>query len=257
MRIARDLSIYNEATGFSVHARGLGGLDRSAIDDDMERCVRDGLVVPVELVQDDSLQVRVVVGDLTPAEAEEWVGRVVAWLRVPDGSLAVEGGFDPDTEDDGEFVKYVDVPPGDYRVEVLTYLHGINGDYCLGELEGEHDSLGAWFRRTRPDTPMPAWAKAMFADEPSLDPGHEDEWDAYAEEIEALSDDEERELYGEGLIDFLVHLTPLGEGGVADASPLGEDGWFAIDTGARRPERFPLGIPFEPDPSEDEDDEED
>jgi hypothetical protein len=218
----------------------MGGLTREEISDDLEGSVAKGLVIPIELVQDDPLLVRVVLGDLLPEEEREWVGRVVATLRVPCGSLAVEGGLDPRSDDDSEFVEYVDVPPGDYRVEVLTYLHGINGDYCISDrLDGER--IGPWFRRTRPDTEMPFWLKLLLGYEPEHDPGHEAEWDEFAEYVEGLPTKEHDELFdSESVLDFVVRLTPL-EGDV-EVSELDEGGWFAIDTGARKPDLCPLGI---------------
>jgi hypothetical protein len=243
MREYTDLAIYNEATGFSIHPRGMGGLDREQLDANLRENVERGLVIPVELVQDDPLIVRVVLGDLTPEEESEWVGRIVHTLRVPCGSLAVEGGLDPSTDDESEYVLFVDVPPGDYRVEVLTYLHGINSDYCVSELSKE--KLGTWFRRTRPNAEMPLWLKLYLVDEPDADPGHEKEWEAYADEIDSLSESEYDALMGsQGFLDFVIHLTPLAEA-ADDAAPESEpteEGWFDIDTGARRPELCPLGI---------------
>lgn len=249
MRVSHDVSVYNEATGFSVHPRGMGGFTRAELDEDLDRFVREGLLIPIELVQDDSILVRVVLGDLTPAEEEEWVGRVEWMLKIPCGSLAVEGGLDPSTQDDDDYVRFVEVPPGDYRVEVLTYLHGINGDYCIDEVNDE--PLGAWFRRTRPDEEMPIWLKMTLADEPDEDPGFEDTWDEYEDYLGNLPREEYDRLHEENvLVDFVVRLTPL-EGDMGEPE-LGEEGWFAIDTGARKPERFPLGIPYEG-PLDDED----
>ena len=240
MRHSTDLSVYNEATGFSLHARGVGGLTRETLSDDLLASVRDGLVIPVELVQDDSLLVRVVLGDLTEAEEAEWVGRIVWKLRVPCGSLAVEGGLDPRIEDEDDFVRFVDVPPGDYRVEVLTYLHGVNGTYCVADLLTD-EPLGAWFRRTRPGVTMPTWLKMELLEEPEADPGHEREWEEFAEYVDRLSPKQYDRLFEEErLVDFVVRLTPLeGEMGEPECS---EHGWFAIDAGARKPERCPLGI---------------
>lgn len=256
MRQSTDLSIYNEATGFSVHARGMGGLTREALDADLVRHVREGLVIPVALVQDDPLLVRVVLGDLTPEEDEEWVGRVVSTLRIPCGTLAVEGGLDPRVDDEEAeeegYVKYVEVPPGDYTVEILTYLHGINGEYCVEDAL-KKERPGAWFRRTRPDTPMPKWLELWLSDEPGDDPGHKKEWEEFAEYVEGLSEEEHDARFGsKPLIDFVIRLTQLeGEGEVSES---GEDGWFEIDTGARKPDRFPLGLPeFEGDDDEETD----
>lgn len=171
------------------------------------------------------------------------IGRIVWKLRIPCGSLAVEGGLDPRGTDEDDFVQFVDVPPGDYRVEVLTYLHGINGDYCIDEFLKE-EPLGTWFRRTRPDTPMPMWMKLALCEYPEWGPGHEEEWEKFDEYLDGLSMKNYDKLIDDcHTIGFVVRLTPLED----DAMELeiDDDGWFAIDKGARKPERCPLGIPSE------------
>lgn len=242
MRRCVDISVYNESTGFSLHPRSMGGLDREALDKDLIESVRAGLVIPVELVQDDPLLVRLVLGDLSQAEEEEWVGRIVWKLQIPCGSLAVEGGLDPRTTDEDDFVQFLDVPAGDYRVEVLTYLHGVNGDYCIGDLLRK-EPLGAWFRKTRPNTAMPIWMKLMLSEEPEGDPGHEEEWEKFSEYLDGLSMKKYDQLLDENqMIDFVVRLTRLEDDGLELV--VGDEGWFAIDTGARKPELCPLGIRF-------------
>jgi hypothetical protein len=243
MRLSKDISVYNEATGFSLHSRSMGGLDREALSDNLLQSVKDGLVIPIELVQDDPLSVRVVIGDLTEAEEAEWVGRIVWKLRIPCGSLAVEGGLDPRCTDEDDFVQFIDIPAGDYRVEVLTYVHGVNGDYCISDFLKD-EAMGTWFRRTRPDTPMPMWMKLGFSEEPELDPGHEEEWEKFGEYLDGLSMKKYDKLVDDiHLLDFIVRLTPLEDDTIE--LEIGEDGWFAIDTGARKPELCPLGINFE------------
>jgi hypothetical protein len=224
----QDLSVYNEATGFTIHSGSMNGNTREELDEDLCQSVRDGLVIPIELVQDNSLVVRVLVNeDLTPEEDEEWVGKIVSKLQVPCGKLVVEGGFDPDTEDDDEFTASMQIPPGDYRVEVYALFYGINGDYCCGAEEiGE--PLGTWFRRTRPGVEVPDVLKAIFGDEPELDPGHEDEWEETDGEMESDQ------------VDFIIRLTPLVE--ELPALVLREECWFEINVGARKPERCPIGV---------------
>src|SRR5688572_22892581 len=114
MRFSRDLSIYNEATGFSIHPRGMGGMTREELGEDLPRHVWEGLVIPVSLEQDSCLRVRVVIGDLTADEEGQWVGRIAWKLTIPCGTLAVEGGLDPRVSDEDRFVQFVEVPPGDY-----------------------------------------------------------------------------------------------------------------------------------------------
>src|SRR5688500_2595894 len=127
-----DLSIYNEACGFSIHSKSMCGKTREELVEDTLFYVRQGVVIPIQLVQDDPFTVRGLLGELSEAEEQEWVGKIEWKLKVPCGVLAIEGGLDPDTEDepeedDNKYVYFVDIPSGDYRVVVYTYFHSING----------------------------------------------------------------------------------------------------------------------------------
>jgi hypothetical protein len=230
-----DLEVYNEATGFMIASAGLCGGDYSSVDPGDERwldAVRDGVFLPFELVQDDPFILRVVLDEpLNVQEQAEWVGCTRHKLRVPDGRLVVIGGGVGylEGEDMTDFTCFLDVPPGDYLAELYTYFHGINGEYCL-DGAGPPEPIGAYFRRTRPGEPFPLWLHNECAEEPEADPGHEDEW------MDAEEDyDSEQPPY----VGFLLRLSPLTE--VPELPPM-RDGWFAIGSGARRPEVCPVGV---------------
>jgi len=230
-----DLDVYNEATGFMIASAGLCGSDYSETesgDEDWLRAIEEGVFLPFELVQDDPFIIRVVLDEpLSAQEEAEWVGRTRHKLQIPDGRLVVIGGG-PEYlwgEDMEEYTRFLDVPPGTYLAEVYSYLQGVNGDYCLGEVEPA-EPIGSYFRRTRPSKPMPLWLRNECVDDPEADPGHDEEW----EEVEADYETEQPPY-----VHFLLRLSPL-----VDEPPLPalEDGWIAVGQGARRPEVCPLGL---------------
>jgi predicted DNA-binding WGR domain protein len=236
-----DWYVYNEATGFSFTHEGLGGRGIDGGGKAWMAAVKRGDIIPIELVQDDPFNVRIVVsGELEPAEAEEWVGRFDAKLRVPDGRFVVGGGseyvmeaFDEEPEYMREYVRHIAIPPGEYRASVYTYMGSVNGRACLQAARGgdEPDPLGEWFRRTRPGEAFPPWLHNDCVIDPAEDPGHETEWKK-AKKVDDPND----------YIDFLIHLTPLARNERLDMPEPGGDGWFSYVTESRVPERIPLGI---------------
>jgi len=218
-----------------IASAGLCGGDYSSVgaeDDEWLEAVKDGVFLPFMLVQDDPFIIRVVIDEpLTAQEQSEWVGCTRHKLRIPDGRLVVIGGG-PEYlwgEDMEEFTRFLDVPPGDYLAELYTFLHGINGEYCL-DGAGPEEPIGSYFRRTRPGEPFPLWLRNECADDPHADPGHDEEW----EDAEADYDTEQPTYIG-----FLLRLTALeGEPEV----PAMQDAWFKIGEGARRPAVCPVGV---------------
>jgi hypothetical protein len=236
----KDLYIYNEACGFSLHSKEMGGLSRRDLVLDLPGKVAEGWVIPVELVQDDSFHVRVVMGDLTQDEEEQWVARLEWKLRIPDGCLSIEGGLDPETRDTDDFVRFIEVPPGNYRVEIYTYLTGMNGRACREAMKSSK-TLGEWFRRTRPNETMPDWLMHQISTYPREDPGLERNWEALAMTCESLA--LEKRVEENPTIDFLVRLSPFEH--ELPAPPANIDGWFHYAANVRMPELFPLGIMVE------------
>jgi predicted DNA-binding WGR domain protein len=238
--IRADLSVYNEATAFLVTSASMAGKELDPRDAKWKKAVEAGDLLPVELVQDDSFIIRLVVGELGPEEEEEWVGRIAWKLRVPDGKLAVAGGFElvmEPVEGGGgsdylqslDALRVVDVPPGEYRAELLAFLNGVNGHWLLDHASPEKEPIGAWFRRTRPKEKFPPWLRRWCRSDPDMDPGHEAEW-AKGKEKETKSE----------AVDFLLRLAPLA--GELSLPAIGE-GCFGLDAfEARKPARCPLGI---------------
>ncbi len=230
-----DLHVDNEACGFLIGSASLhgGAYSRSIEGDALWLAgIAAGDFLPFELVQDDGFVIRVVIDEpLSEQEGDEWVGRTRHKLRVPDGRLVVAGGCQEFLagEEVDDFTASLDVPPGDYLAEVYSYYHGVNGESCLREA-GPDEPIAAYFRRTRPGEPFPPWLRDLCADDPRLDPGHEEEW-----REEKVDYDAEKPDY----VGFLVRLSPLRED---PPPPAIERGWIAVGQGARRPAACPLGL---------------
>ncbi|HSC28698.1 MAG TPA: WGR domain-containing protein [Vicinamibacterales bacterium] len=243
----KDLYVYNEATGFVITSKRVGGKGIDGGSERWHKAVRTGDLIPIELTQDDPFFIRVVVGGgLEPQEAEEWVGRLDWKLRVPDGNLVVCGGaeyvmeeFEGDeSEYLSEYVRHVKIARGDYRATVYMYFGGVNGRSCLSVARDgdEPDPLGEWFRRTRPDEEFPAWLHNDCVADPDEDPGHEETWKRMKEVPDP----------NENYVDFLLHLTPLEPAVKVTMPPIaeegGESGWFCQPFVCRVPDRIPLGL---------------
>lgn len=246
MGIRRDVYVYNESTGLIVTSAGLAA---DARGDDVElgapgdkawkKAVQSGLVLPVELVQDDPVVVRVIVGeDLTDEEQAEWVGRLESTLVVDDGRLALCGGLDlleEGLESADDYVQVLDVPAGTYRATLYAQLPGLNGEHLFGRAAGKRkkaEALGAYFRRTRAKKKFPAWLQAWCVAYPDKDPGHEAEWR-----------EKTRPEDGREVVDFVLHLQPLRARQKAEAAKIDKDGFVGLDAWeVRAPEECPLGL---------------
>ncbi len=237
----QDRYVDNDSGAYSILPSYV--IDR-VIEDDRENDA--GFVASHEailqmLVGDSSFVARIVVDEpLTEAEETEWIARVRWPLHVPCGKLLISGGFDPDTisylvEDESSFVE---VPPGDYVVEVFTYLNTMNGR-VFRKRWGDDGRLGAWFRRDFPDRAFPTWVASELYWAPKEDPGHEAVWKDIAASLRAgMLQIESKPMAWVGVV---VHL--IRDESPEDLSTPQDDGFFAEDAGLRRLERFPLGIP--------------
>ncbi|MEW6126454.1 MAG: hypothetical protein AB1757_05400 [Acidobacteriota bacterium] len=137
-----------------------------------------GAMMPMDLYQDDGYLVRVVIGDLNEQESAEWTARARWHLKVPCGKLLITGALDNDDEfepiKDGDkfwLGGYVEIEPGEYLVEVLSYAPG-DLSTGWGQIEN-HDGKGLfrptagikpekpldYFKRTRPNEEAPAWIR--------------------------------------------------------------------------------------------------
>jgi hypothetical protein len=208
-----DVSIYNDSNGFALWAAGKDGKPvpelaqgdaRTA--DGLRRLARQGVVVPLQLAQDDGFTTRFLLGEADPQEAGEWVGRCVARLILPEGRLGYNGAV-------------LEVPPGEYRAEVCCYLPHSNGYFCLEwarKSTRDKEALGAYWRRTRPGPDMPRWLAWHLLNCPRDDPGQAAQWERLGEMTprgRALRDEWEAQAdpLGQedgGYVDFLVRLTP-------------------------------------------------
>ena len=230
----KDIAVYNEATGFTIHSAGFCGKPRDEVIQNLYRNVQEGIIIPVKLVQDSSPHIRLITGELTEQEEAEWVSKIVWKLRVPCGSLVLEGGFDPRGPKD-RFMKTVEISAGDYQIELFTFYWGISGfDTLRGDMS---EPVGAWFRRTRPGQPFPDTMKFYFGEWGEEDPGHEEEWEEF------YGSEEYNELEEPDWVDFLVRLTPLDPETTLELQ-CNEHGWFPVGLNPRKPALCPIGLKF-------------
>jgi hypothetical protein len=256
LQLRKDVYVYNEATGFVITSQSLNGFKKKEFKGKkwLER-IQDGTMLPVSIVQDDSMCFRVIVnGDLTEAEDAEWTDRLVYKLHVPDGKLVLSAGSAVLEEDDDmeEYYRVVEIPPGSYQIELFTNFAGVNGDWPLGKAGISYEEIPDYFKRTRPGEKMPEWmVDWLDVDDDDSDGEGESEkeeqerppsplelsWDAWGEpEEEEPEETEEREPSS---IDFTIRLTPL-----ISEPPLPKlDGnWAEIDQNPRIPEKCPTGL---------------
>ena len=250
----QDLRLDNEATGWVLTSAGLNGKPAKAFAKQGGRqwneAVADGTLIPIELVQDDGFDVRVIVNDALSADEEaEWIDRLTWKLSIPDGRLVIAGGADYLCGDRDERDQVtVDVVPGDYRVDVYTHLYSINGAACLAKAGVRESGLKRYYLQTRPDQPMPLRVQRWL----DLETEHDKLRAAMKKRIEDAAETSwrylprpedqvpEREEPDEA-VQFVVRLTPLADHPV-EAMPKIKRGWFSAVQSPRRPERFPLGL---------------
>jgi hypothetical protein len=197
----------------------------------------------LELYGDDAMPVRVVVDEpLTADEESQWLGRVRHSIDAPDGRLLVCGGFDADVigawlkDEDAasegrDGVALIEVTPGRWRADLYAHVGSTNGRQLLG------DEAGAWFRRDHPGRPFPLWLVSLLRFSGEEDPGHEETWKRPDEKIRA--GEIPVDLQSRGFVGFLLHLH---KGKGKRDEPQNGD-WFELETGARKPKRFPVGLP--------------
>jgi hypothetical protein len=232
-----DVMVQNDATGFLIASLALRGREIDVDQPAWKKAVAAGELWPVELVQDDGFVIRVVVdAPLSAAEADEWVGRLAWKLCLPDGQLMISGGIESVLEPAGEelsdYTRVLEVPPGEYRAELLAYVHGVNGSTLLERADQRVARRpGAWFRKTRGDAKFPPWLRFWCRADPTADPGHEEEWARPPRKPEPEIDQ----------VDFLLHLSPLV--GAPPSRPRLEQGFFSFGAfEARVPAKCPLGL---------------
>ncbi|MFT3881267.1 MAG: hypothetical protein QM703_16580 [Gemmatales bacterium] len=132
MPLRQDVYVYNETNGIILVCKNLGG--RKYYDPESviwKKAFADGEVVALELAQDDSFVVRVVLDEaLSAAEESQWVDVHAFKLHLRQDGLAICGGADyleePDSEDSAEFVQFVDIPAGTYLAQWYTFVTSPN-----------------------------------------------------------------------------------------------------------------------------------
>lgn len=235
--VRQDVYVFNTATGFLVTSEKMGGKELDSDSKQWQMAAKAGKLLPIELYQDDSFCIRVVVDDvLTKAEEDEWVGQLSCGLAVPDGKLVICGGaeFVMEPEVDAameDYVRRLAIPPGNYDVRLLCYLSGVNGHALLQSAAGgkEPEPVGKYFRRTRAGQ-FPLWLRRWCAAYATTDPGHESEWTG----SEYPQGDEE-------FIDFLLHLTPAKD--KLTPVPVDQYGFVPISSfQPRTPKKCPYGL---------------
>ncbi|MGH8078342.1 MAG: hypothetical protein ACREPE_13585 [Lysobacter sp.] len=249
--VRRDLNLYNEANGWLITSASRSGLStatpcRGSGSKQWRAAIADGGFLPVQVTEDNPINIRVVVNDrLVAREEAEWVDRLSWKLAVPDGRLVLAAGSEYvcEGEDDARFVREVEIPAGTYRVDVYSYLHGVNGRLGLRHAGVEDAAaLREYWEDTRGGDPVPAWLLSELRDadqdatesaEDALSVAQKRSWRVWEESVHHATSDDAQELH---LVDFLVHLTPLIE---LPPMPALDDGWFDCLQAPRRPQRAP------------------
>ncbi len=216
--------ITSASLGGSVTAEALADTLSRGDEQGIERLLAEGACLPLFFPGDCAFDSAiVVVGDLTEQEESEWIGRIRSKLNVPDGKLLILcGGGEADFTRGAmtgkgvngytSYFTTIDVPPGNYLLEVYAYVSSMTVDFYFEDDE----PLEEWWQRTRPGQQWPEWLRVFKAERA----------------IGELSD---------RLVSCLLRLSPL-----TTEPPLpkldDELGW-CMEFDFRRPERCPLGIP--------------
>jgi hypothetical protein len=103
-----------------------------------------GLFMPLVFDSDNGCTARFLLGDANEREAAEWIGRVVWKLDLRSGKMGCEG-------------RIIDVPPGEYLVEVCLYLPSDSASQILQLVEKDHEWEWDYWMRTRPGLKLPGW----------------------------------------------------------------------------------------------------
>lgn len=216
----------------------------------MMALVEQGLDIPVGFYGEGGyVPIRVVIGNCTASESEGWTARITSKLDLSCGQLIVSCLADPDAFYDdplpqpvnvralepaiaklgesphcGDIV-YVDVPPGEYWVDVYSYppkdLSGnwesiVNPDYWDAK-HPEAESLDHYWRRTRADQEPPVWIVGKIGGNDGVE-----EWNQVHAHIA-----------------LLIQLAPLQE--VLPSPEFSEDG-CTLKWQTRKPETCPIGL---------------
>ncbi|MFO0881621.1 MAG: hypothetical protein U0840_30355 [Gemmataceae bacterium] len=231
--IRRDVWLFTEGVGFVLTSAALGDSEPFLLreDGEWEEAYRKGRFLPIALEEARPIIVRVVVGDaLTHEEEANWVDRWESRLVLPTCGMILSGDHHYLFGDRAsEFTFHLpEVPAGQYRAEVFTYLPIENAVMALKKACPE--PLGVSYRRACPGEEFPSWLRALCAKRPRLDPGHEDLWRKKKFPPDQME-----------TVDFLVRLTPLT--GKAIQGRLKRGFFTPVPAFPRLPEPWPVPIP--------------
>ena len=211
-RLVEDFLIYNDGNDFSVGSR------EATKKYEINQLIADksfvavGEFLSLELFEDNCVNVRVVVGDLTDQENDEWVGHVRSRLNLSCGELGVSSALVMfDSEPDETAFRFVQVPPGDYQVDIYAYFPSFTGVAAnlTAELMGDESvPVGQWFRQTRPGEELPNWLIYECLESYDADPENEKYWEERAQEMDDEQRDELLDQAGK-YVEFLIQLSPL------------------------------------------------
>lgn len=144
-RVSLDEKFFCDGAYYVLTSRSLGGsgIDAHALADmlgspgakKMNELLSKGVCLPLAFEGDCAMDggTLFVVGDLDEHYEKAWIGRLTSKLSIPCGKLVlVCGGGDGDglaravsgepADEDYCIYQTMEVPPGDYRVDVLAYL---------------------------------------------------------------------------------------------------------------------------------------
>lgn len=230
-----DVELDWDARGFVLGPPGSqeAGLGSKTV---VTRGMKEGKFLPVWVGTKTVGTLRFVLGGLLPEEESEWIGRLQGRLRLAKGRLA--------------FMDHeIEVPPGDYAVDVLSCLPaGLDFDFVVttGVLGTQPQPLGGHFRRTRPGKELPAWLQAGLANGSLSDPGHDDVW---AKTPPAKRRSIQRAAGKKRYVDVLVRLSAAPAGLDIPLSPVeatAGGGMWVPRWESRKPLECPLGIECSP-----------
>ncbi|QFZ91240.2 hypothetical protein [Synechococcus elongatus] len=181
-----DQRFFNDGAWYVLSSTSLGnsGLEPGQIVDQLQggveaiqQLIAEGICLPLFFPGDCALdQVVVVLGDLTPEQEREWLGRIQSYLHIPCGELMLLGGGG--CEEDWEvaihhatppnphlfnFQKFT-IPPGDYLVEVYAFLGSMNFNFQLEEIPRKQ--WQQWFHlQDKTKAEQPDWFKFLLAND--------------------------------------------------------------------------------------------
>ncbi|HEY9888272.1 MAG TPA: hypothetical protein V6D02_07705 [Candidatus Obscuribacterales bacterium] len=176
--IPLDENFFCDGHYYVLTSASLGGSGRSPAEvseilgqgdaDGITGLLWEGVCLPLCFDGDCALDQKtlIVVGDLTPEEARDWIGRLRWKLNIPCGKLVILcGGGDADEFAEAvsgvpprpnyQIFQAIAVPPGDYLLEIYAYLSSMTVQMTLSEYdehwnEIEHVELREWYETHQP-----------------------------------------------------------------------------------------------------------